>query len=227
MPVSNRDRHFIELSLDKRVSIMITKPLTPLEAIRNRLVEVGKKFTLPADSELSMFNEHNEPLIWFFSEGSIILHRETDELLMELVSAPTLLGLANIFQATPIKYRLVTQTDCQGFTVPAHLASEIIEKNRLWQQACHWTSYVVRGFERRDSRFIGTTTYSQIRGTLLIMDSWSFDLRARIGVISFIQKRTKISRSVIAEILSALRKGNYIEMDKGKLVSVGRLPTSY
>lgn len=206
---------------------MYTKPLTQLEIIRSRLVGVGKKFTVPADSEFSMFNEKGEPLIWFFSEGSIILHREKDDVLMELVSAPTLIGLANVFHKSHIEYRITTQTDCQGFSLPVTQAFEAIEKNKLWQQACHWTTYLLRSLEQRDANFVGATTYSQIRATLLLMNSWSSDLRARTGVINFIQKRTKISRSVIAEILSALRKGNYIEMEKGKLKSVGRLPTSY
>lgn len=206
---------------------MYIKPLTQLEAIRSRLVEVGKKFTLPADKELSTFREDNTPLIWFFSEGSIVLHREMDDLLMELVSAPTLIGLANIFHTTQIKYRIITKTECQGFTLPANIAFEVIEKNKLWQPACHWATYLLRNFEHRDARFIGTTAYSQIRTTLLTMDSWSSDLRARTGVINFVQKKTKISRSVIAEVLSALRKGNYIEMDKGKLISISRLPVSY
>lgn len=206
---------------------MYIKPLTQLEAIRSRLVDAGKKFTLPADSELSMYYEKNEPLIWFFSEGSIVLHREMDDLLMELVSAPTMIGLANIFHTNKIKYRIITQTDCQGFTVPAHLAFDIIEKNKLWQHVCHWTTYLLRSLEHRDACFTGATTYTQIRATLIIMDSWNPDLRARTGVINFVQKRTNISRSVIAEVLSALRKGNYIEMDKGKLISVNRLPSSY
>ena len=206
---------------------MYVKPLTQLEAIRSRLVDVGKEFRLPADNELSMFKEDTQPLVWFFSEGSIILHREMDNLLMELVSAPTLIGLANMFHTTQIKYRITTQTECQGFTLPANLAFEIIEKYKLWQPAFHWATYLLRNLEHRDARFIGTTTYSQIRATLLTMDSWSPDLRARTGVINFVQKRTKISRSVVAEVLSALRKGNYIEMDKGKLVSINRLPVSY
>lgn len=206
---------------------MYTKPLTQLEIIRSRLVGVGKKFTVPADSEFSMFNENGEPLIWFFSEGSIILHREKDDVLMELVSAPTLIGLANVFPKSHIEYRITTQTDCQGFCLPVSQAFEAIEKNKIWQQVCHWTTYLLRSLEQRDANFVGATTYSQIRTTLLLMNSWSPDLRARTGVINFIQQRTKISRSVIAEILSALRKGNYIEMEKGKLKSVSRLPSSY
>ena len=97
---------------------MYMKPLTQLEAIRSRLVETGKKFNLPADSELSMFNENNEQLILFFSEGTIVLHREVDDLLMDLISSPTCIGLANIFKPSKFKYRVITQTDCQGFAIP-------------------------------------------------------------------------------------------------------------
>ncbi|RJT23770.1 helix-turn-helix domain-containing protein [Buttiauxella izardii] len=206
---------------------MYTKPLTQLEVIRGRLVEVGKAFTLPADSELFMFNDKGEPLIYFFCEGSIVLHREKDDVLMEIVSAPTLIGLANVLHKSHIKYRITTQSDCQGFSLLASQAFEIIEKNKLWQHVCHWTTYLLRSLEQRDANFVGASTYSQIRATLLMMDSWNPELRASTGVINFVQKRTKISRSVIAEILSALRKGNYIEMDKGKLKSVNRLPNSY
>jgi DNA-binding IscR family transcriptional regulator len=46
-------------------------------------------------------------------------------------------------------------------------------------------------------------------------------------VLNFIQQRTRISRSVIAEVLSALRKGDYIKMEKGKLVGITRLPYDY
>lgn len=206
---------------------MYTKPLTQLDAIRSRLVDAGKAFSLPADNELNIYSEKGEPLIVFFSEGSFVVHREMDGVLMELVSAPTLLGLANIFNTTQIKYRITTQSNCKGFTLPVNIAYDIIEKNKLWQQVCHWTTYILRNFEKRDSCFTGATTYSQIRATLFIMDSWNPDLRARTGVINFVQKRTNISRSVIAEMLSALRKGNYIEMDKGKLISVNHLPSSY
>lgn len=206
---------------------MFMKPLTQLEAIRSRLVEAGNEFNLPAGSELNMFNENNEQLIWFFSEGAVVLYREVDDLLMEVISSPTCIGLSNILQPSQVKYRLTTQTNCNGFNIPSNVALEIIEKNKLWQPVYHWTAFLLHSLENRDARFIGATKYSQIRATLLIMDSWSPELRERTGVITFVQKRTKISRSVIAEILSALRKGNYIEMDKGKLKSVNRLPTSY
>ena len=62
---------------------------------------------------------------------------------------------------------------------------------------------------------------------LLSMIDWNEELRSRIGVMNYIHQRTRISRSVVAEVLAALRKGGYIEMNKGKLVAINRLPSEY
>ncbi|MDN6115843.1 MAG: helix-turn-helix domain-containing protein, partial [Enterobacterales bacterium] len=56
---------------------------------------------------------------------------------------------------------------------------------------------------------------------------WDETLRSKIGVMNHIQQSTRISRSVVAEVLAALRQGNYINMSRGKLVSINRLPTEY
>ena len=84
-----------------------------------------------------------------------------------------------------------------------------------------------RILELRDVQLIGHNSYEQIRATLLSMIDWNEELRSRIGVMNYIHQRTRISRSVVAEVLAALRKGGYIEMNKGKLVAINRLPSEY
>jgi DNA-binding IscR family transcriptional regulator len=81
--------------------------------------------------------------------------------------------------------------------------------------------------EQRDLQLIGHNSYEQIRATLLSMIDWDEQLRFRIGVMNYIHQKTRISRSVVAEVLAALRKGGYIEMDKGKLISINHLPADY
>ena len=77
-------------------------------------------------------------------------------------------------------------------------------------------------------QLIGHNSYEQIRAKLLLsMIDWNEELRSRIGVMNYIHQRTRISRSVVAEVLAALRKGGYIEMNKGKLVAINRLPSEY
>ena len=102
-----------------------------------------------------------------------------------------------------------------------------IEQNQLWRDAFYWLAWQNRILELRDVQLIGHNSYEQIRATLLSMIDWNEELRSRIGVMNYIHQRTRISRSVVAEVLAALRKGGYIEMNKGKLVAINRLPSEY
>ncbi|MGS6322642.1 helix-turn-helix domain-containing protein, partial [Enterobacter hormaechei] len=79
----------------------------------------------------------------------------------------------------------------------------------------------------RDIQLVGNNSYSQIRAMLINMAEWDDTLRSKIGVMNHIQRSTRISRSVVAEVLAALRQGNYINMSRGKLISINRLPTDY
>ncbi|RDT52572.1 transcriptional regulator, partial [Klebsiella pneumoniae] len=65
---------------------------------------------------------------------------------------------------------------------------------------------------KRDIQLIGNNSYSLIRAMLLNMAEWDDALRSKIGVMNHIQRSTRISRSVVAEVLAALRQGNYINM---------------
>ncbi len=76
-------------------------------------------------------------------------------------------------------------------------------------------------------QLVGNNSYAQIRAMLLNMAEWDDTLRLKIGVMNHIQRSTGISRSVVAEILAALRQDNYINMSRGKQVSINRLSTEY
>ncbi len=205
----------------------LVKPLNHLEILRSHLSAYAQAFDSAAGEELSFVNEHGEQQCWFFKEGFFDIWRENNDIHVELLASPVLLSLSGDPIPSPLHYKLVTKTQCVGFRLPVQLAMDVIEKQGLWKSFCHWQTYQMRWFEWRDAQFIGTSTYAQIRSTLLTMASWDAEVRSQIGVISYIQTHTHISRSVIAEMLSALRKGNYIEMQKGKLVAVHKLPLNY
>ncbi|MFQ3380326.1 helix-turn-helix domain-containing protein, partial [Escherichia coli] len=113
------------------------------------------------------------------------------------------------------------------YHLPAKQTITLIEQNQLWRDAFYWLAWQNRILELRDVQLIGHNSYEQIRATLLSMIDWNEELRSRIGVMNYIHQRTRISRSVVAEVLAALRKGGYIEMNKGKLVAINRLPSEY
>ncbi|MGT7093666.1 helix-turn-helix domain-containing protein, partial [Escherichia coli] len=126
-----------------------------------------------------------------------------------------------------LPYKLISEGNCTGYHLPAKQTITLIEQNQLWRDAFYWLAWQNRILELRDVQLIGHNSYEQIRATLLSMIDWNEELRSRIGVMNYIHQRTRISRSVVAEVLAALRKGGYIEMNKGKLVAINRLPSEY
>ncbi len=125
------------------------------------------------------------------------------------------------------QYKLIAESGCIGYRLSSSQTLAIIEQNQLWREAFCWIVWKSQVLELRDKQLIGNNSYDQIRATLMTMIEWDEELRSRIGVMNYIHQRTRVSRSVVAEVLAALRKGNYIEMNKGKLISINRLPSEY
>lgn len=221
------DGHFYNQSEWTTHMLALVKPLNHLDILRSHFNPSATPFSIAAGEELRFSDEEGAQQCWFFKEGFLDIWRENNNIHVELLTAPVLLNLSDDLIPSPLNYKIVTKSNCAGFYLPVNRAMDIIENQGLWKSFCHWQTYQMRWFEWRDSQFIGASTYAQIRSTLLTMASWDQELRSQIGVINYIQTHTHISRSVIAEMLSALRKGNYIEMQKGKLIAVHKLPLNY
>lgn len=202
------------------------KPLSEFSRLAQCLTRHSTPFKLSAQQPVfgDCDEEHHAVVL---QSGTLSIHRQQDDLLVEIVAAPYIFGLNAGMMGCGIGYQLVTQSPCSGFYLPAVDARNQIQQNGLWSDAFCWLSWHHRVMEIRDKQLVGNNSYSQIRSTLLAMAQWDEALRMRVGVMNYIQRRTRISRSVVAEVLAALRQGKYISMDRGKLVSINRLPTDY
>ncbi|VYT87658.1 transcriptional regulator [Metakosakonia massiliensis] len=205
----------------------IEKPLAEFELLDKCFSPHGVHFELPANTVLTFSNIDPSNVTVVLNQGEIAISRKYNDVLMGIVNAPFVNGLSTSIIKRPTEYIYTTQNSCSGYYLPAELSLKLVEEHQLWRESFCWLTWWYRLAETRDCQLIGSSTYDQIRSTLLIMAEWEETLRARVGVIQYIQKRTGISRSVIAEMLSALRQGNYIEMSKGKLTKINRLPYEY
>jgi len=203
------------------------KPISEFSRLEKCLSAHSTPFKLSA--QLPVFAERNEEEYYavVLQSGSLSIHRQQDDLLVEIVAAPYIFGINAGMMGCSTEYLLVTQPPCSGFSPPASGARHLIQQAGLWSDAFCWLSWHHRVMEIRDKQLVGNNSYSQIRATLLDMAQWDESLRMRVGVMSYIQRRTRISRSVVAEVLAALRQGNYIIMERGKLIRVNHLPAEY
>ncbi|EMJ5883885.1 helix-turn-helix domain-containing protein [Enterobacter cloacae] len=198
------------------------KPLSELSRLEQCLKVASTPFR-SAPQQIILNDDNDEPSTLVLQTGIIEIYRRADELLIGIATAPFILGLAAGMQ----EYRVVAKNPCTGFYLPASTSLQLIQQNSLWKEAFCWLSWIKSILEKRDRQLVGNNSYHQIRAMLLNMAEWDETLRSKIGVMNHIQQSTRISRSVVAEVLAALRQGNYINMSRGKLVSINRLPTEY
>lgn len=202
------------------------KPLSELRRLEQCLISASTPFTC-APQQLIMSGESNEPRTIVLQTGVIEVYRPSDELLVGIATAPFIFGLSTVVIHHSQEYRVMAKTACTGFYLPTETTRQLIQQNSLWKEAFCWLSWINYILGKRDMQLVGNNSYHQIRAMLLNMAEWDETLRSKIGVMNHIQQSTRISRSVVAEVLAALRQGNYINMSRGKLVSINRLPTEY
>ncbi|MFG6655132.1 helix-turn-helix domain-containing protein [Scandinavium sp. M-37] len=205
--------------------MLSVKPLSAFHVLDQHFFPMACSLTLHPQDSLSLKNDG--AVLTVIRQGTFKLERTQEDILVGISPSPMILGLPGLFDPRSESYQLTALTECDAYQLEGSLSKGILDRNQLWREAFQWVSWISKAQEARDVQLIGQNSYSQIRATLQVMSKWDEALRARIGVMNYIQQRTHISRSVIAEVLAALRAGNYIEMNKGKLTSVKRLPLEY
>ncbi|ASV54279.1 MULTISPECIES: helix-turn-helix domain-containing protein [Lelliottia] len=203
------------------------KPLCEFKRLEQCLKAESTPFKASAQQIIYHECFEKEHHTFVIQTGIVEIHRQSDDLLIGIVTTPFILGLTAGMMENQQKYTMVAQANSTGFYLPAATARQLIQNSYLWQDAFCWLSWINRILARRDMQLVGNNSYSQIRAMLMDMAEWDETLRSKIGVMNHIQRSTRISRSVVAEVLSALRQGNYINMNRGKLVSINRLPAEY
>ncbi|EGT4254682.1 hydrogen peroxide resistance inhibitor IprA [Citrobacter amalonaticus] len=206
--------------------LSLNKPLKEFAQLDKSLSKFGTRFEHVHEKHLLYSTEKNHDTTVVILEGIISLRRN-EHILVGIAQAPFIMGLTNGVMKNDVQYDLISEGMCSGYHLSSSQTIAIIEECQLWREAFYWLTWQNRILQQRDRQLIGNNSYEQIRTTLFSMIEWDEGLRSRIGVMSYIHQRTQISRSVVAEVLAALRKGGYIEMNKGKLVGINRLPSDY
>ncbi|WP_410750475.1 hydrogen peroxide resistance inhibitor IprA [Citrobacter sp. U14242] len=206
--------------------LSVGKPLYEFDKLDQCLSKYGVHFEFDDEKQIICSSDIKIDDTVIILNGVISLRRE-ENILVGIAQAPFIMGLADGVMKNDMQYKLMTESNCSGYHLPASQTIKIIEQCQLWREAFCWLAWQNKILELRDLQLIGHNSYAQIRATLMTMMEWDETLRLRIGVMNYIHQRTRISRSVVAEVLAALRKGGYIEMNKGKLVSVNHLPSEY
>ncbi|MDW5502142.1 helix-turn-helix domain-containing protein [Pseudomonas lundensis] len=158
--------------------------------------------------------------------GEVSVCRVGDDFKIANFSAPALGGVAESFYPKE-KFYFLAESPVEVIMSPEADVLEVITRKNLWQHIVHIQAYLIQMLGTRDVLLSGNSTYEIICNHLLMLMSEKEAFRLSTTVPRYIQQRTQLSRSSIMKILSELRKGNYITIDKGILHTINNLPKNY
>lgn len=155
--------------------------------------------------------------------GQFSIIRSSDRLLFEKQTAPALYGLSG--NPHTLSYlRVYADTQCHFQLVSQEAFMQRLEDNHLLHLIPAILSWHIESLLYRDEMMMGRNSYQMIKGNILHLNQLDEFMRAKINVADFIVKRTNLSRSIVMKVLSALRAKNYIDVKRGKLLTINQLP---
>jgi CRP-like cAMP-binding protein len=159
-------------------------------------------------------------------QGTLSVRRLSDDLTISSTVAPSVIGISELLFPTEMHY-LYFETIAEIILIPEATMKKQLEKGHLWLDLARMQAYIIQSLSLRDAAITGLTAYSIIRHQLQMLINEPEALRETITVTKYILQRTQLSRSSITKILGQLMKGEYIVMDKSKLISINTLPDCY
>ncbi|HDS6850941.1 TPA: helix-turn-helix domain-containing protein [Enterobacter cancerogenus] len=176
--------------------------------------------------QITPVNYNGEQVCFILHEGSIGIYRGRDQLLMSHTHAPIVLGM-NFLAEANIDFILQARTAIRYEIRPTREVEEIIEAQNLWKDAAYYYMFAINRLLSEHNNSVGLSTYDLIRLNLEALMGEKEDIRLAISASDYIQEKTHLSRSRVMKILSDLKTGEYIDIQRGILMNIKSLPDKY
>ncbi|MCD1125449.1 helix-turn-helix domain-containing protein [Jinshanibacter sp. LJY008] len=159
-------------------------------------------------------------------KGVFSVYMNQGERLLAYYEGQAIIGLTN-FYSEPVQFYIKPGKTCTISTLPTEEARKIIKEKDLYQSIGYVLANNTTAFFHMYEKVISPNNYTFIRLLIMDLNRASDAIKDSITVAAYIIKRSGLSRSYVMMVLSELRKGGYITMDDGKLISITSLPERF
>lgn len=209
-----------------------TKPTLALDRLLEHYIPASVPLLLSAGMSFQFSPDKESGGIILFHEGIGSLCHSENGLHISTIFPPTIVGLSDgysLFYDVPARpqHYFYAETDCICNFLPLDAFLELNEKHDLWHDIARILAHRLMVMSIREQELVGVDSYLKVRSLLLEIWIYPEKYRKKINVVSFVIRRTGLSRSRVLAILSELRKGGYIEIAVGKLTKLSKLPLGY
>ncbi|WP_243406573.1 helix-turn-helix domain-containing protein [Lelliottia aquatilis] len=183
-----------------------------------RICPVGKRLSFSAD---------HQPDCYFIRKGAISLYRQPDDILLEILEAPTLRGIIPVPETSQSLFTLRVVETAEIATLDKQRFYTLLTEHSLWQPFAMHLQLVASISAEVLFKLGSPSVFELVRYQLYELISKPQTLRESITAENYIRGKTRLSRSAIMNTLSALKRGGYISIENGHLTDVKYIPSRY
>ncbi|EKM0525173.1 helix-turn-helix domain-containing protein [Cronobacter turicensis] len=200
------------------------RPDAQINALINALQGHGTIKEYPRGSCLTQ----NEESVNILLSGSLAMTRDWDNLIFFEIHRPNIIGIS-LEPHNPRfeRFRLIIKEDSLVKKISRADFFKVIEEQKLWQETSHVISFYYHVLLWKSYHFYAADSYVLVRKSLITLGEMTPETRMNINASQYITSTTNLSKSYVMKVIQELRKGGYIEIQRGRLISLGKLPQKY
>lgn len=168
----------------------------------------------------------DERLCYLILKGRVTFHRSSDDLAMLTISSPSIVGLGNLNEMQMEGY-IKTLVPSDIAILKMDTVHDIINTHQLWEPVAKLMMVIAGKIFQSNQQLSAPSAYDIVCAQLNELLNESTSVRENTTAERYIRDKTHLSRSGIMRILAALREGGYIEMHRGVLTRVVKLPEKF
>lgn len=210
-------------SLSSQRSLTIENPYA--KELLEALLPYSKVKRYQAGQRLS-FIINSDPVCYLVVKGSVSYYRRNTNILLGTVDSPAIFGIAAIHENILAGY-LRTTSICIIASIPRQQVYDIIKEKDLWKALSNYLMVITNKLYVNGQQLTAPGAYEKIRIQLNQLMDEAPALRQKMTAELYIREKTNLSRSRVMHILSELRAGGYIELERGRLVAIHKLPEHF
>lgn len=194
-------------------------------SLENALAQTGREIHL--EKGMTIQSRPNEILVLMSGLMCITNDKENG---MDIGHAPRLMpsGLIEYYYPFPLYYRMESPVTVYQLTKEEFdnvFLHNTVHAELLCRIMTNMVAMLTHVYYERNNESRYATIRNMIYRYHARINSGSLE---KESIVSFILKRTRLSRSYIFQILAELKAGGYITMQKGKIISINRyIPERY
>lgn len=171
-------------------------------------------------------NVHGVQHCFVLFEGDCLIIRDNDHRTISTCEAPIILGLARTQQDENIFFIRAFSAISYAL-IPVKKLESIIENKNLWKEYSTLLHWLLSAYHQYIKTIVSGDNYYVACQLLKELIHEKDIVRMSVTAATYIQDRTLLSRSWVMHLLSELKMGGFIEIHRGHLVKINKLPPKF